>query len=117
VKRDRPKFRVFRLSILLLILVCFVYPRVEILAGPQSQSQSPTDENKLAENKPKDDAKSKDNVKKDTPGEVIKPGRTLKMDVDLALVNVTVTDPYNRLVTGLEMEISAFLRTTPSRKW
>ncbi len=26
------------------------------------------------------------------------------MDVDLALVNVTVTDPYNRLVTGLEME-------------
>ncbi len=24
------------------------------------------------------------------------------MDVDLALVNVTVTDPYNRLVTGLE---------------
>src|SRR5258708_8106338 len=24
------------------------------------------------------------------------------MDVDLALVNVTVTDPYNRLVTGLD---------------
>jgi Ca-activated chloride channel family protein len=26
------------------------------------------------------------------------------MDVDLALVNVTVTDPYSRLVTGLEKE-------------
>ncbi len=26
----------------------------------------------------------------------------LKLDVDLALVNVTVTDPYNRLVTGLD---------------
>ncbi|HZC81461.1 MAG TPA: VWA domain-containing protein, partial [Nitrospiraceae bacterium] len=26
------------------------------------------------------------------------------IDVDLALVNVTVTDPYNRLVTGLEPE-------------
>jgi Ca-activated chloride channel family protein len=29
---------------------------------------------------------------------------TIKVDVDLALVNVTVTDPLNRLVTGLERE-------------
>ncbi len=29
---------------------------------------------------------------------------TIKVDVDLALVNVTVTDPLNRLVTGLEKE-------------
>jgi len=28
----------------------------------------------------------------------------MRVDVDLALVNVTVTDPYNRLVTGLEQE-------------
>ena len=28
--------------------------------------------------------------------------QTMHMDVDLALVNVTVTDPYNRLVTGLD---------------
>jgi len=26
------------------------------------------------------------------------------VDVELALVNVTVTDPYNRLVTGLEVD-------------
>jgi len=31
-------------------------------------------------------------------------GKNIKMDVALALVNVTVTDPYNRLVTGLEKE-------------
>ena len=43
-----------------------------------------------------------DNVKHDTPGQVIKQGQSLHIDVDLALVNVTVTDPYNRLVTGLE---------------
>jgi Ca-activated chloride channel family protein len=43
-----------------------------------------------------------DDVKHDTPGQVIKPGESLRVDVDLALVNVTVTDPYNRLVTGLE---------------
>src|ERR1700687_2006593 len=30
--------------------------------------------------------------------------RAIRVDVDLALVNVTITDPYNRLVTGLEAE-------------
>lgn len=31
-------------------------------------------------------------------------GKVIKVDVDLVLVNVTVTDPMNRLVTGLEKE-------------
>jgi Ca-activated chloride channel homolog len=52
----------------------------------------------------KDESKAKDDVKRDTPGSVIKPGQTMHMDVDLALVNVTVTDPYNRLVTGLDTD-------------
>jgi Ca-activated chloride channel family protein len=43
-----------------------------------------------------------DDVKHDTPGKDIKQGQSVHIDVDLALVNVTVTDPYNRLVTGLE---------------
>jgi Ca-activated chloride channel homolog len=43
-----------------------------------------------------------DNVKHDTPGQLIKSGQSVHIDVDLALVNVTVTDPYDRLVTGLE---------------
>ncbi len=34
----------------------------------------------------------------------IKPGQGIKVDVNLALVNVTVTDPLNRLVTGLDKE-------------
>jgi len=34
----------------------------------------------------------------------IKPGETIKVDVNLALVNVSVTDPLGRLVTGLERE-------------
>jgi Ca-activated chloride channel family protein len=41
--------------------------------------------------------KSSDNSKINSSGEI-------KVDVDLALVNVTVTDPLNRLVTGLEKE-------------
>jgi Ca-activated chloride channel family protein len=45
-----------------------------------------------------------DDVKHDTPGQVIKQGQSVRMDVELALVNVTVTDPYNRMVTGLEID-------------
>src|SRR6266404_5098484 len=41
-------------------------------------------------------------LKHDTPGQVIKPGQAVHLEVELALVNVTVTDPYNRIVTGLE---------------
>jgi Ca-activated chloride channel homolog len=40
----------------------------------------------------------------DTPAVKIVPGKVIRTDVDLALVNVTVTDPYNRLVTGLEQD-------------
>jgi Ca-activated chloride channel family protein len=35
---------------------------------------------------------------------VVKPEQGIKVDVDLTLVNVTVTDPLDRLVTGLEKE-------------
>ena len=33
-----------------------------------------------------------------------KKDQNIRVDVDLVLINVTVTDPYNRLVTGLERE-------------
>ena len=49
------------------------------------------------------DAKSQpDDVKKNTAGIPFKPSQGLHIDVDLALVNVVVTDPNNRLVTGLD---------------
>jgi len=47
-------------------------------------------------------AKPADDVRKDTPGMVVNARKGIKMDVDLALINATVTDPYNRLVTGLD---------------
>lgn len=43
-------------------------------------------------------------VTHDTPGQLIKPGQSVHVDVELALVNITVTDPYDRLVTGLEAD-------------
>jgi len=41
---------------------------------------------------------------KESPGSQVKPGQGIKIDVELTLVNVTVTDPLDRLVTGLEKE-------------
>jgi Ca-activated chloride channel homolog len=45
-----------------------------------------------------------DDVKHDTAGQPIKRDQVVHIDVNLALVNVTVTDPYNRIVTGLEAD-------------
>jgi Ca-activated chloride channel homolog len=50
---------------------------------------------------PREDAKL-DNLKKDTPGTPVKPSQNIHMDVDLVLVNVTVTDPYGRMIVGLD---------------
>ncbi len=49
------------------------------------------------------------NISDDAPGKLPadatkRSDRAIRVDVDLVLVNVTVTDPFNRLVTGLEQE-------------
>jgi len=51
-----------------------------------------------------DTPKATDDVRKDTPAITVNPRKGLKMDVDLALINATVTDPFNRLVTGLDAD-------------
>ena len=38
------------------------------------------------------------------PAALLKPAQIMHIDVDLALVNVVVTDPFNRLVTGLDSD-------------
>jgi Ca-activated chloride channel family protein len=44
------------------------------------------------------------NYNKPTADKTPPQSKTIRVDVDLVLVNVTVTDPYNRLVTGLERD-------------
>ena len=111
VKREVAQIRVLTRLFVSFLLVFVAFPLYCIPAAAQSESASPTsttspasdDSKPKEEAKPKDGAKpAKDNVKKDTPGTLLKPALGLHMDVDLALVNVTVTDPYNRLVTGLD---------------
>jgi Ca-activated chloride channel homolog len=82
VKRSLVAARVFLLPIIPVLLFGVVLRQRPALAVAQSEVS--------------------DDVKHDTPGQLIKPGQSVHVDVDLALVNVTVTDPYDRLVTGLE---------------
>jgi Ca-activated chloride channel family protein len=63
---------------------------------------APKDAAKDAPKAAADTPKAADDVHKDTPAITVNPRKGLKMDVDLALINATVTDPYNRLVTGLD---------------
>src|SRR6267143_3203639 len=43
-----------------------------------------------------------DDRRHDTPGRQFRPGGSVHVDVNLALVHVSVTDPHNRPITGLE---------------
>ena len=76
-----------------LLVLCVAIPLFGQEAPPEPKQLVPPAEAKLA--KPAD-------VTHDTPSVKIHPGKVIRAEVDLALVNVTVTDPYNRLVTGLD---------------
>ena len=100
MKRD---LRVINRSFILLLFACFFVTQATLPAAQATSDEK--DANKAKEEaKPKETKDAKDDVKHDTPGAIVKPGQTMHMDVDLALVNVTVTDPYNRLVTGLDTD-------------
>jgi Ca-activated chloride channel family protein len=102
VKRD-PRFRFLPGLIVIFLLVCAALLLAAVSTRAQnSAAASGGDDPSKEEAKPREEAKLRDSVKKDTPGVAIKPNAGLHMDVDLALINVTVTDPYNRLVTGLD---------------
>jgi Ca-activated chloride channel family protein len=102
VKRDLLGFRVLSFSVRILLMVCLFV----LYAEPPASAQSISNENKSKDEGKREEVKEfkKDDVRKDTAGIPFKPGGTLHFDVDLALVNVTVTDPYNRLVTGLDTD-------------
>jgi len=106
VKRDVRQFNllswfVIVLSVCLTLFLASV-PAVAQDSSTSDDSTAKGDGKPKEDAKPKDAAKSKEDVKKDSAGFAVKPLTGLHMDVDLALINVTVTDPYNRLVTGLD---------------
>lgn len=94
MKRDTTGVRVVPNLFLLAFLALVLCP-----ARSAAYAQAPGDDPAAQQKDQKVDVKD---VKHDTPGIAVKPNRLIRSDVNLALVNVTVTDPYNRLVTGLE---------------
>ena len=119
MKREVPGIH-FRFTQAILFVLCLLLVLLAPTPSTAQSGQSPTppDEENKAEVKPpltpspvNPDKTERvplkvdmNDVKHDTPGLAIKPGKMLHTDVDVALVNVTVTDPYNRLVTGLESD-------------
>jgi Ca-activated chloride channel homolog len=96
VKREVARTRFSGFIVVGILLISLVLVLSPFVAKAQETSADKT-------SIPKGDAKPKlDDIRKDSVGPAIKPAQGLHMDVDLALVNVTVTDPYNRLVTGLD---------------
>lgn len=107
MKRDVHQFQHVRwvaifLPVCLILLVTSLFVGAQEPAPAGASGQSAGDGKAKDESKDLSAAKAKDDVKRDTPGFAVKPSTGLHMDVDLALINVTVTDPYNRLVTGLD---------------
>jgi Ca-activated chloride channel family protein len=108
VKREVSHIRVLNRLFVAVLLISGFSSLYSAPATAQSESgpSKPAPEAPAGAPKPDEDTKfkpperpAKEDVRKDTPG---KPLQGLHLDVDLALVNVTVTDPYNRLVTGLD---------------
>ena len=93
MKRELPSRGFPFLFAFTLIFVSLALPGSP-LSSAARQSAAPAD---------KGDSKfQSDDVKKNTFGIPFKPSQGLHIDVDLALVNVVVTDPNDRLVSGLD---------------
>jgi Ca-activated chloride channel family protein len=97
VKRDCSGIRVLTGKVSFRLVACLVLTALPVAV----LAQDPTNEPSSAKLPPP--PKLVD-ATHDTPAVKIVPGKVIRTDVDLALVNVTVTDPYNRLVTGLEQD-------------
>lgn len=97
VKRDCSEFRVLTGQVSFRAVVCLLLLTLPVLAIAQDPTNEPASERIPPPPKLVD-------TSHDTPAVKIVPGKVIRTDVDLALVNVTVTDPYNRLVTGLEQD-------------
>jgi Ca-activated chloride channel homolog len=109
VKRDAHQFRPLNWFVIVLsvwVTLLLSAPMPTVAQSPSGSNETPSSdkggEKAKEDANSKDAAKSREDVKKDTPGFAVRPLTGLHMDVDLALINVTVTDPYNRLVTGLD---------------
>jgi Ca-activated chloride channel family protein len=93
MKREVPSK--FPLSLLatssLFVYLALLHPSWLASAQPEARTSAQQDARPISQE-----------VTNVSPVTLIKPAQVLHVDVELALVNVVVTDPYNRLVSGLD---------------
>src|SRR5215467_1961744 len=83
---------------------------VEPRPTPDPTAKAPRDTDKDAKDSAKESKDSKNAAEKtpgvasDDPGLKVNHGKPIQVDVDLVLVPVTVTDDWNRIVTGLDKD-------------
>jgi len=99
VRRDWSKTRVFSFLAKLRPFACILLLSAAL---PLLAQETPLDPKQQVVNPASSTVSKPSDRVRDTPSVTIRPGKVIRTDVDLALVNVTVTDPYNRLVTGLD---------------
>jgi Ca-activated chloride channel homolog len=109
VKRDRCGIRVisYLSRVALPACLCLSLLPLSLYAqdsSPHSQDSPKDSPKEVTKDAPPQPVSKVGDVTRDTPPVRLQNGRVIRTDVDLALVNVTVTDPYNRLVTGLEQD-------------
>jgi len=109
VKRDRCVIRVISCLSRVALPACLLLSLLPLSLYAQDSSTHsqdfPRDSPKeVTKDAPSQPASKVGDVTRDTPPVRLQNGKVIRTDVDLALVNVTVTDPYNRLVTGLEQD-------------
>jgi Ca-activated chloride channel family protein len=98
------------LSLTLLPLAFPHFLSAQSQVSQASSAQSDSDKNSDSDKEPQDEPAPTPNAKgpvvlpEDGSETKIEKGRVLRTETEMALVNVTVTDPLGRLVTGLERD-------------
>lgn len=95
MKREAPStlFSLFFATSSLLVFLVLLYSSSLASARPSPQTSGQQDARPISRG-----------VNNLGPAPLLKPSQVLHVDVEMALVNVVVTDPYNRLVTGLDQD-------------
>src|SRR5271165_1259731 len=81
--------------------VCLVGCILQLISGSPAFGQAPSNVTSAVSSNA---SSTSSKIGHDTPGVTIHAGKTITSEVDLALVNVNVTDPFDRMVIGLDQD-------------
>lgn len=95
IRSGRDRFRPF------VSRVCLVGCILQLISGSPVCSQAPSNATSVGSSHA---SPMPTRIVHDSPAVTIQPGKIIRSEVDLALVNVNVTDPFDRMVIGLDQD-------------